>query len=237
VLVQQLALPAAPVAPATPSNPAPSSAQPPVSVATPPSNTDNTPPAPVTPQPTADRPIAQDITANVGNSLASSIQLGTTVNDQEAKDAPVPGGGKMTLVGGQIGSASVDPNVSISDLAQGTQQTGQLIEPQDRKMVQVQVQQYNPGWGFLPNLGTAKVIDSNGNAYPINGFYAMVKGADSKSLLLRYDYMHASFSVPTPSNPPDGGIYFIFLIPRDTELKSFSFFGKTQNLDSPVKVQ
>jgi hypothetical protein len=239
VLVQQLALPPAPAITATPSTPNTPSAQSPVTNAPAPTVPEPTAPeVPATPQPTADKPIAMQISASVGNSLASSIQLGTSVNAQDTKDAPIPGGGKMTLVGGEIGSVSVDPNTSISDLSQGVQQVGQLVEPQDRKMVQVQVQQYTPGWGFLPNLATAGVIDSNGNKYPISGFYALVKNADSKSLLLRYNYQNGSFEVPpTQGGPPDGSIYFIFLIPKDTELKSFTFFGKTQNLDSPVKVQ
>jgi hypothetical protein len=224
-------LPAAPAAQSTPAatpqaNNPPASNVPAPAISTP--ATPEAPAAPAVPQPTADRPIAQDISGSIGNSLASSIQLGTTANDQDAKEAPVPGGGKMTLVGGQIGSATVDPTVSISDLTQGVQQSGQLIEPQDRKMVQVQVQPYTPGWDMLADLSSVAVVDSNGNKYPPNGFYALVKGADGKSLLLRYDYMHGGFTVPTPSNPPDGGVYFIFLIPHDTELKSLTIGGKTQ---------
>jgi hypothetical protein len=104
-------------------------------------------------------------------------------------------------------------------------------------MVQVAIHPYKDiGWQWIGQLGTINLVDTNGNKYGPNGCYELAKVGDSQGLFLRYDSDHA-LSTGSPDATADGDIYLIFLIPKETDIKTIAVGAKQQDLDSPVHAQ
>jgi uncharacterized membrane protein required for colicin V production len=216
-------------APQNPSTPQPT----PVTPVTPSDN------ATAPPQPVAGKEISSvDLDAKVSSGILApgSISIGTIAADQEAKDAPVAGG-KISLTGGQISAATIDPTATITKLGEGASAYQQFFVPQDKAMVQVQLQPYSSDWtDLMSQYGKTSLVDSNGNTYSPNGVYALAKGADGRGLFLRYDCQHVVKLQP-PDAPMDGTVYLIFLVPTSTDIKSLKMGDKTQNLSAVLHVQ
>jgi hypothetical protein len=196
------------------------------------------PAAPVAAQPTPGKDISDtlSVTANPGFMAAGSIALGTGSADPDAKNATVAGG-TMNLKGGLILSAQVDPTASLSALSQGVQGGSQFYTPADRTIVQAVIHPYENDWSWISQLGSTALIDSNGNSYPLSGFYAVASNSDSRGLLLRYDSAHALAAATPPEGTLQSDVYFVFLIPHETDIKTLKLGGKQQNLDSALHVQ
>jgi hypothetical protein len=63
----------------------------------------------------------------------------------------------------------------------------------------------------------------------------LAKVEDSQGLFLRFDAEHA-FSASQPAAPAAGDIYLIFLVPKNTDVKSFAVGNRQQDLDGAVHV-
>jgi hypothetical protein len=170
--------------------------------------------------------------------MTGSINIGTDATDRDAKDATVAGG-KITLINGEIAVATIDPTASLTALSQGANQYNQFISQPNTTLVQLEMPLRTPNWDWLQQRGNIKLVDSNGNTYEASGFYAQVNGKDGKGLFLRYNYLHFISSIPAvnpPDGPPSGSVYFMFLVPSNTQLKSFTLGDKSQDLTAPVVV-
>jgi hypothetical protein len=218
-------------APAAPSNPQSNRPSPAAS------NTAQ--PAPATPTDTASAPqpsagkeiSSEDLVASIDTRFLApgSISIGTNAADQDAKDAAVAGG-KISLTGGQISAATIDPTASLTKLGDGASAYVQFFCPQDKVMVQVQIHPYSSNWtDWMTDYGKTVLLDSNGNSYHPNGVYALAKGSDGRALFLRYDSNNV-VSLQPPDSPMDSSVYLIFLVPSSTDIKSLKMGDKTQNL-------
>jgi hypothetical protein len=247
-LLKELKLPPPSATPAATESPARSAAEPtaaPISAAPVPESTVAASPiaAPMTPPAPQIQP-GKELAASVIASLDSTIlapgfnAIGVNTAATSATDAPVAGGtvsfGKSA---GAISTAKIDPTATLSQLRDGTTSLTQLYVPENRAAVQVTLHPYTPSWEWMPQLSSIALVDSNGNKYPPNGCYALATVADATGLLLRYDADHTNFDVSTPNAPATGDTYFVFLIPHDTDLKTYTAGGKTQDLDTSLHVQ
>ena len=239
------------VVPAAPPAPTPAAAPSagPSATPTPPPPSDsssNATPPPTAPpaaaQPTPDAPISNALqaTAGVGFLASDPISLGTTNTDGDAQNALVAGG-SMNLKGTLIAAAKVDPTATLSDLAQGPSQATKFYVPDNRTMIQVAIKPYETGWNWLNSLSSTQLVDTNGNTYPPNGFYALARSGSSHALLLRYDATHSLSPVSPPDAAADGNFYLLFLIPHETDLKVLKIDDKQQSLGvlggAPMHVQ
>jgi hypothetical protein len=226
---------AAPAAAATPEAAPNTPAPPPVTPA--PSADVPTTPTPAQPRPDAAISDTLTATASVGFMTSDTVSLGTTNTDADGQNALVAGG-SMNLKGGLIAAAKVDPTNTLADLAQGPQQASKFFVPDNRTMIQVAIRPYDTSWSWINTLGATQLVDTNGNTYPPNGFYALAKSGSAHALLLRYDAIHSLSPLTAPDAAPEGTVYLIFLIPHDTDLKTLKIEDKQQSLGSaPVHVQ
>jgi hypothetical protein len=191
------------------------------------------------PQPKPGKEISsEDLEATVSDGIlvTGSVQIGANAASQDAKDIAVAGG-KISLVGGLIASASIDPSDTISKLEEGASTYNQFISQQGKKLVQVEVQPYSDNWtDWMSNFSNTALIDSNGNPYAANGVYALAKRPDGRALFLRYDYKDAVQMSP-PDVPMTGSFYLIFQVEPGTDIKSLKIGDKTQDLHKVLHVQ
>jgi uncharacterized membrane protein required for colicin V production len=222
--------------PAAPEVASGAAAAPAGSPSTPAAAGDTSPAAPAGPQPVPGKEVAQDISASTGNTLQVTglNAIATTSSDDNAKDAPVPGG-KISVKGGKISVATIDPTATLQQLNAADTSYTQFYCPSNRVMVQVTIHPYANNWNWINELSSTNVVDSNGVTYPPLGFYVKVSNAGSTGLLLRYDASQTP-AVTQPDGTPASDLTYIFQIPSDTTLKSFTAGGKTQNLSSPLHV-
>ena len=246
VLMEKLKLPAQAATPVTAPRPVVGNnpAIPVAPNATPSTPDAVTPPAPVVavePQKLPGKDIASSIKATVDTGIlapGTSGGIGVSTAGTAAADSPVAGGtvtfGKTA---GAISAAKIDPTVSLTKLSEGASSLTQLYCPPDRVMVQIAIKPYKDiGWAWIGQLGSIYLLDTNGNKYGPNGCYELAKVADSQGLFLRYDADHA-LSTGSPEAPADGDIYLIFLVPKDTDIKTITVGAKQQDLDAPVHAQ
>jgi len=191
------------------------------------------------PQPTPGKEISsEDLVAKVSDGIlvTGSVQIGTDAPGQDAKDAAVAGG-KISLVGGTIASATIDPTETISKLEEGASTYNQFLGQQGKKLVQVQVQPYSNKWeDWMSDYAKTKLIDANGNPYDANGAYALAReGNGPRKLFMRYD-CNTVVSMTPPDVPMSGSLYLMFLVPSGTDIKSLKMGDKTQDLHAVVHV-
>jgi uncharacterized membrane protein required for colicin V production len=209
---------------------------------TPPTPTPDVTPTPITPPAEVEHPpgksIAPSLTATVDTGVLAPGFHGIGVNtaDAAATDTPVAGGTITFKAPGAISVAKIDPTATLAKLGDGTSSLTQFYCPTDKAMVQICLHQYsNIGWAWIGQLASIDLVDANGNKYAPNGCYELAKVGDSDGLFVRYDAEH-NVAASSPDAAADGDIYFIFLIPHDTQIKSFTVGAKTQDLDNPTHV-
>jgi len=152
------AAPTAAVNPPADSNPSNTAPAPTVSAAP------GTPEAPGTVQKLPGKDIAPSIKASfesgpIASSGIHGIGVGTT--DATATDAPVAGG--LVTFGrspGAITAAKIDPTATLAKLAEGSATLTQFFCPPERTIVQITLHPYTPGWDWMAQIGTTKLVDS-----------------------------------------------------------------------------
>jgi hypothetical protein len=198
----------------------------------------NTPPVVTAPQAAPGKEIAEDITAFTGTGFRAPglTAVSTTAADPDAKEAPVAGG-TISLKDGKITAAKVDPTKTLTDLNAADNSYNQFSCPAGFVMVQVAVHPYTVGWDWIGQTANTAMIDSNGNKYAPSGYYQLAKTGGSSGLLLRYDTNQQHPAIGSPDGAPASDTYYIFLVPANTDVKSFTMGGKTQDLSAPLHAQ